>query len=713
VSNAATRVDELRRLIHHHNERYYQLSDPEITDAEFDALLRELRQLEETHPDLVTPDSPTQRVGGRPSSGFAAAVHAQPMLSLDNAYADDDLRAFDERVRKGLRAAPEAGAAVDAGISAPAAPGETVDPPEAAEPLVTYIAELKVDGLSLALTYERGQLVRGATRGDGVTGDDVTTNVRTISAIPHQFDDGPEGPVEVRGEVYLPRTAFARINAEREEAGEPRFANPRNAAAGTMRTLDPELVRRRGLGFWAYQLVGDVGAPAPATHEASLQRVVAWGLPVEPHRERCEGIEAVVAYCARWAEARRALDFETDGVVVKVDRLDLQQRLGVTSKFPRWAIAFKFPAEQKTTRLLAIEVQVGRTGAVTPYAVLEPVCIAGSTVSKATLHNADDLARKDIRAGDWVVVEKAGDVIPRVVGPVRARRPPEALPWEMPTVCPRCDAPLSRGEGEAVWRCESPSCPARLRRALEHFASRTAMDIEGLGEALVDQLVTSGRVQDFADVYALTVEELAALTSETAGRDGKMTVRRFGEKSAAKLVAQINRSRTRELWRLLCGLGIRHIGERSAQVLARAFGSIAAIIAASPEQLESVDDVGPVVAQAVRAYFDHPRHRHLLARLGEAGVRLEASAEERAAAETVGALSGRTYVLTGTLASMTRDEATAALERLGGAVAGSVSRRTSGVIVGAEPGSKAEKARTLGVPVLSEAEFLALVRPPA
>lgn len=687
MSDAATRVDELRRLIRHHNARYYDLADPEITDAEFDGLLRELRQLEAEHPDLVTPDSPTLRVGGQQTAGFAPAVHAQPMLSLDNAYSDEDLRAFDERVRKGL-----------GGDAAPA---------------VTYVAELKVDGLSMALTYADGRLVRGATRGDGVEGDDVTVNVRTIADIPDQLHGGPAGGIEIRGEVYLPRTSFARINAERDEAGEPRFANPRNAAAGTMRTLDPEAVRRRGLGFWAYQLAGDPGDAAPLTHTASLARIVAWGLPVEPHHERCEGIDPVIAFCQRWGEARRALDFETDGVVVKVDGLGLQQQLGVTSKFPRWAIAFKFPAEQRTTRLLSIEVQVGRTGAVTPFAVLEPVFIAGSTVSKATLHNADDIARKDIRPGDWVTVEKAGDVIPRVVGPVLARRSDASQPWVMPTACPRCGTTLTRAEGEAVWRCDSPSCPARLRRALEHFASRSAMDIEGLGESLVDQLVSSGRVQDMADLYTLTVVELSALTSETVGRDGATTTRRFGDKSAAKLLARIDQSRANPLWRLLCGLGIRHIGERSAQVLARAFGSVEALVAATPEQLESVAEVGPVLARSVREYFDQGRHRDLLRRLAEAGVRMEASEDERAAAEAIGPLTGKTFVLTGTLSSMTRDDAAAALERLGGTVTGSVSRKTTAVIVGAEPGSKAEKARTLGVTTLDEAAFLALLASPA
>jgi DNA ligase (NAD+) len=679
------RILHLRRQIRLHEERYYILNDPEISDAEFDELMNELRALEAAHPELIVADSPTQRVGGRVAAGFASVEHAEPMLSLDNAYSEEELRAFDERVRRGL--------------------AETGGGPNA----IAYVAELKIDGLSMALTYEDGRLVRGATRGDGVRGEDVTFNVRTIRAIPLSLADGPSGRIEVRGEVYLPKRAFERMNAERLDAGEPLFANPRNAAAGTMRNLDPALVARRGLSAFVYHLVPSDRAVAVGSHAETLGELKSWGLPVEPHWQRCEGIDALVAFCTEWADRRRTLDFETDGVVVKVDAVTQRARLGVTSKFPRWAIAFKFPAEQRTTRLRAIEVNVGRTGAVTPFAMLEPVVVAGSTVSMATLHNADDIARKDIRAGDWVTVEKAGDVIPRVVGPVLSRRPPDAVPFVMPLECPRCGSRLQRPEGEVVWRCENTSCPAKLQRGLEHFAARSAMNIEGLGESLVAQLIDAGHVRDYADVYDLTVETLAGLTSSSVRGDGKTIARRFGEKNASKVVAQIERSRTTDLWRLIYGLGIRHVGERAAQVLAESFGSIAALTAATAEQLQTTREVGPVLAASVRTWFDEPRNQALLARLRAKGVRMDVPPDARKARPAGGPLAGKSYVLTGTLSSMTREQATEAIERLGGKVAGSVSRKTAGVIVGAEPGSKAQKAAELGVPTLDESSFQALL----
>jgi DNA ligase (NAD+) len=687
---AAEKIDELRRLIRHHEERYYVLDNPEIADVEFDALMRELERLEAEHPDLVSDDSPTRRVGGRAAAGFASVEHAEPMLSLDNSYSEDELRAFDDRVRRGL--------------------GEE-------DRAIEYVAELKIDGLSIALTYDDGVLVRGATRGDGTRGEDVTANLRTIRAIPLRLNETVRGSgvifrghLEVRGEVFLPRKAFERINAQREQDGEPLFANPRNAAAGTLRHLDPALVARRGLSAFFYQLVGSPEAPVlPTTHAATLEHLRAAGLPVEPHWRRCTGIAALVAFCDEWAEKRRSLDFDTDGVVIKVDQHGERRLLGATSKFPRWAIAFKFPAEQKTTRLTRIDVNVGRTGAVTPFAILEPIFIAGSTVSMATLHNADDIARKDLREGDVVLVEKAGDVIPRVVGPVISRRPPDAQPWQMPTDCPRCGAVLQRAEGEAVWRCENTSCPARLQRGLEHFASRSAMNIEGLGESLIAQLIEHKMIADYADVYALKAGALAQLTSSSVRTDGREIVRRFGEKNAAKVVAQIERSRSNELWRLLFGLGIRHIGERAAQVLADAFGSVAALAAASLEELQATPEIGPVLAQSLRGWLDEPRNQRLLERLNAAGVRMEVPPEHRTTRAADGPLAGKTYVLTGTLTGMTREEATAAIERLGGKVAGSVSRKTAGVIVGSDAGSKAEKARDLGVPMLDEAAFLALI----
>ncbi len=432
-------------------------------------------------------------------------------------------------------------------------------------------------------------------------------------------------------------------------------------------------------------------------------------MPVETHWRRCSGIDALAAFCGEWAEKRRTLDFDTDGVVIKVDQRGERRLLGTTSKFPRWAIAFKFPAEQKTTRLKSIEVNVGRTGAVTPFAMLEPVFIAGSTVSMATLHNADDIARKDIRERDWVLVEKAGDVIPRVVGPILSRRPPDATPWQMPADCPRCGAALHRPEGEVVWRCEHTSCPAKLQRGLEHFAARSAMNIEGLGESLIAQLIERRMVTDYADVYALTADALAALTSTSVRADGREIQRRFGEKNAAKVVAQIDRSRTNDLWRLIDGLGIRHVGERAAQVLADAFGSMDALHAASLEQLQATPEIGPVLAESVRSWLDEPRNLRLLERLRAAGVRMDVPPDQRRPRDAEGPLTGKTYVITGTLPSMTREQATAAIERLGGQVAGSVSRKTAGVIVGADAGSKAERAQELGVAMLDEAAFLALI----
>jgi len=682
--NAADRVAELRRLIRYHEERYYILASPEVSDAEFDALMHELERLEAENPDLVTVDSPTRRVGGRVDAGFETVEHLEPMLSLDNAYNEEELRAFDDRVRRGLDAA--------------GTPADAVD----------YVAELKIDGVSIALTYVDGMLTRAATRGDGVRGEDVTANVRTVRAIPLRLGAGaPSGRIEVRGEVYLPRKAFERINAEREQLEEPLFANPRNAAAGTLRNLDPGLVAKRGLSALTYQLV--TAAEAGTRHSEILKRLREWGLPVEAHWQHCIGVDALVAFVAEWAERRRSLPFDTDGIVIKVDSYNQRRALGATSKFPRWATAFKFPAEQKTTLLRRIEVNVGRTGAVTPFAMLEPVFVAGSTISMATLHNADDLARKDIREGDWVIIEKAGDVIPRVVAPILSRRPPDSQPWVMPTACPRCGSQLVREEGEAVWRCENTSCPAKLQRGLEHFAARGAMNIDGLGESLIAQLIASGLVRDYADVYALSAGQLANLTSTSTRSDGRELQRRFGEKNAAKVVDQIERSKTNELWRLVYGLGIRHVGERGAQVLSRAFWSVDALVAASIEQLQQTPEIGPVLAESIRSWMDEPRNRELLDRLRAAGVRMEVPESERTAAPATGALSGRTYVITGTLTAMTRDQAEAALKRLGAKVAGSVSKKTSGVIVGAEPGSKAEKARELGVPMLDEAAFLHLI----
>jgi DNA ligase (NAD+) len=665
----AERLADLRARIRHHEERYYVLSDPEISDVEFDALMAELQALERQHPDLVTPDSPTQRVGGRPVEGFATVEHSVPMLSLDNTYDEHEVTAFDERLRRAL---------ADAGVETPS---------------VEYVAELKIDGLSISLTYEDGHLLHGVTRGDGFRGEDVTSNVRTIRAIPLRLTGHAPGRVEVRGEVYLPRVAFERINREREAREEPVFANPRNSAAGAMRNLDPREVSRRGLSAFIYQLLGPPDV-VPRSQFETLERLREWGLPVEGHFERCRGVNDVLGYCERWREGRHSLPFDTDGVVVKLDDLALREKAGATAKFPRWAMAFKFPAEQATTRLLRIDVAVGRTGAVTPFAVLEPVRLSGSTIQLATLHNDQEVARRDIRPGDDVIIEKGGEVIPKVVGPVLSRRGPDVVPWQMPEHCPSCGSRLHRPEDEAIWRCVNTGCPARLRRGLEHFASRRAMDIEGLGEALVDQVVTAGLVKDFTDLYNLTVDQLESLE-------------RMGRKSAEKLVRQIDGSRRHDPWRLVYALGIRHVGERAAQALVGAFGSIEALESAPVEQLQSVDEIGPVVAASVREYFDEPGNRELVERLKAAGVRTTGGEAPRARVATP--LAGKSFVLTGALARLSRDDAAAAIEALGGRVTGSVSKKTDYVVVGAEPGSKLEKARNLGVAILDEPAFLGLI----
>src|SRR4051812_6655226 len=696
-SDPTVRLKELREAIRRHEERYYIDNDPEVSDEEFDRLLHELERLEAEHPDLVTGDSPTQRVAGRPIEGFATVEHLVAMLSLDNAYNEDELRAFDERVRKGAG---------------------TGDAP------VTYVAELKIDGLSIALTYEDGRLVRGATRGDGSRGEDVTPNVRTIRAIPLSLRHGPTERIEVRGEVYLPRANFERINREMEDAGEPPYANARNTAAGTMRNLNPALVSKRGLSAFTYQLVADVAQafrPANATtvpgtpeglryetHSETLKLLAAWGLPVERHWRRCETIEEVVAFCAEWADKRQALEFDTDGVVIKVDDLALREKLGTTAKFPRWATAFKFPAQQATTTLLDIKTNVGRTGAVTPYAVLEPVKLAGSTIGMATLHNAEDVARKDLRPGDRVLIEKGGDVIPKVVKAILPHPDgaPRSEPWQMPTTCPECGSALHRDEEEVVWRCENLSCPARLRRSMEHFASRGAMNIEGLGASLVDQLIEQALVDDYADLYHLTSEQLENLVvAPKEPRSERAVPRKLG-KVGRNVMQQLERSKTNDLWRLLFALGIRHVGEKAATTLARHFRTLERVMSASVEELQTAPEIGPVVAESVRAFASEPRNQELVDRLAAAGVRMTTDLPEPTV-EPEGPLAGKTFVLTGTLETMTREAATELLEGLGAKVAGSVSKKTSVVVFGADAGSKLEKARKLGLETWDEQQFRA------
>jgi len=663
-------IEQLRSDIRRHEEQYYVLHEPEISDAEFDKLLRGLEALEAAYPTLVTPDSPTQRVGGRLVDGFDTATHAIPMLSLDNAYSEDELYAFDERSKKG------------------------------STDKIAYVAELKIDGLSIALTYENGILVRGVTRGDGSRGEDVTANVRAIRAIPLSLRHGLVETLEVRGEIYLPRSAFKRVNLEREGRDEMTFANPRNAAAGTMRNLDPALVASRGLGAYVYQVVKNKpfdlkaeGLSTLSSHSQLLQECRSWGLPVEPHWRQCDDIDVVIKFCREWSDLRHSLNFATDGVVVKVDDLKHRENLGATAKCPRWAIAFKFPAEQATTQLKSIEVQVGRTGAVTPYAVLEPVQLGGSTIHLATLHNEQEIARKDLRVGDIVLVEKGGDVIPKIIKPVTARRTKGKggpTPFVMPKRCPSCNSSLRRADGEVIWRCMNSSCLAKIRRGLLHFASRRAMDIEGLGESLVNQLVDADLVKDFADLFALKIETL-------------VTLDRMGRKSATKLVNQIEQSKKNSLWRLIHALGIRHVGEGVAVALEQGFGSMNVLGCATAYDLNDVPDIGPVVANSVQEFFGEKRNRDLLGRLKEAGVTMEGAPVEKESQALP--LAGMSVVLTGTLSSMSREEASSAIRRMGGRIAALPSKNTDYVIVGKSPGSKFKKAQMLDLEILEETAF--------
>lgn len=659
------KVTQLREIIRHHEHRYYVLDDPEISDAEFDRLQRELKELESQHPELVTPDSPTQRVGGKPAEGFPAVEHASPMLSLDNAYSETELLDLDRRVRQ----FSETGA--------------------------HYVCELKIDGLSLSLIYEDGLLAKGVTRGDGTRGEDVTINVKTIRSLPLRLLDGAgrkHRRIEVRGEVFLPLSSFNAVNAEREENGEPRFANPRNAAAGTLRTLNPEVVASRKLDLFVYQCFADGQIPCPR-HSETLHWLKQAGFKVNPHWKRCSSIEEVVAYCREWGEKRDGLSYEIDGVVVKVDSIQLQQDMGATSKFPRWAVAYKFAARQATTQVKNILVQVGRTGALTPVADLEPVELAGSTISRATLHNEDEVRRLDLKIGDWVLIEKGGDVIPKVVKVLESRRPADARDFAMPGHCPVCSGEVYRPEGEAVWRCANVSCPAKLKESLLHFSARKAMKIEGLGEALVDQLVDRGLVKDPADLYALSLETL-------------MQLERMGKKSSLNLLAQIEESKRNDLSRVIFGLGIRHVGERTAQILAQHFGSMEALSQASQESLENVFEVGPVVAESIYHFFAQPENLAVIDKLRAAGVNFSA----KAAARRTGELQGKQFVLTGKLPTLSREQASALIEQHGGRVTASVSQRTDFVLAGDDAGSKLDKARSLGITVIDEPEFLKIIK---
>jgi len=660
---AAARIRALREEIRRHERLYYVLNAPEISDGEYDRLERELKGLEAQHPELVTPDSPTQRVGERPSEEFPSVAHRVPMLSLDNTYSEDELREFEERIFRAVGRRE-----------------------------MVYVAELKIDGLSLALHYEGGRLLRGVTRGDGVRGDDVTPNVRAIRAVPLALL-GPRVPdeLEVRGEVYFPRTRFDALNREREAREEEPFANPRNAAAGTMKTLDPRVVAERGLDIFLYSVAHVKGATL-ATQWQTLEQLRAWGLKTNPASRLCPGLDSVLRFCDEWREKRDTLEYDIDGVVVKVDGFALQRELGFTSKFPRWAIAYKYPARQAATLVRSIEVQVGRTGKLTPVALLDPVFLAGSTVSRATLHNEEEVARKDVRAGDTVLIEKGGDVIPKVVEVVLAKRPEAAAPWTPPATCPVCGTEAVKPEGAVDRRCPNSSCPAQIEEGLKHFARREAMDIEGLGDVLVHQLVEKGLVGDFADLYGLDLEALLGLE-------------RMAEKSGRNLLAAIEASKRRELRRLLFGLGIRFVGERAAMLLARHFRSLEALGKAPVEEIDAIYEIGPTVASSVHEWFARDANRRLVERLREAGVRTE----EADAGPGSLAFQGMQFVLTGSLSGMTRDEAKAAVEALGGRVTSSVSRKTRYVVVGEDAGSKLDKARELGVECLDEAAFRELL----
>jgi DNA ligase (NAD+) len=669
---AERRIAELRDEVRRHEHLYYALNRPEISDREYDALERELRDLEGEYPDLVTPDSPTQRVGEKPSESFPALVHRTPMLSLDNTYSADELREFEQRVFRVV-----------------------------GEREIVYVAELKIDGLSMALQYEKGRLVRAVTRGDGVRGDDVTPNARAIRAIPLVLrGDSPPAELEVRGEVYLPRSRFEAMNREREEADEEPFANPRNAAAGTMKSLDARVVARRGLDVFLYSIAHVTGASARSQWEA-LQLLRSWGLRTNPTSRRCVGLDEVMAFVDEWRGERGALEYEIDGVVVKVDDFGLQQELGFTSKFPRWAIAYKYPAVQAATVVEAIEVQVGRTGKFTPVAHLVPVALAGATVSRATLHNEEEIARKDVRVGDTVTIERGGEVIPKVVSVVPEKRAGGARPWTPPERCPVCSTPAVKPEGEVDRRCPNASCPAQIEERLKHFARREAMDIEGLGDVVVHELLERGLVRDFADLYSLCFEDLEAIFAPK-GKKGESL-------GARNLLAAIEDSRSRDLRRLLFGLGIRFVGERAAMLLARRFRSLEELRKASVEEIDDIYEIGPAVAESVHAWFADPANRRLVERLEAAGLRVAEAKEADAASQ---ALRGMQFVLTGTLESMSREEAKAAIEARGGRVTSSVSKKTSFVVAGRDAGSKLDKARALGVRTIDEGAFRALLAEP-
>ena len=661
--SAAKNIEKLREEIRRHEDLYYVQDSPEISDRDYDQLLEELQKLEQAHPELITPDSPTQRVGGRPAEGFAEVVHSRPMLSLDNTYNIEELRAFDERCRKLADGRP-----------------------------FEYVAELKIDGLSLSLKYEKGVLAQGVTRGDGRIGEEVTQNARTIRSVPLRLKSGAkdlDGDVEVRGEVFIPLEVFRKTNAEREEQGEPRFANPRNAAAGAIRQLDSRLVANRRLDMFAYDLL--VGGRKPfATHWESLDWLEKAGFRVNSHRKLCKSIDEVIDFANEKEALRDDLGYEIDGLVVKVNSTAQQDDFGATQKAPRWAAAYKYPARQASTQVLDIVVQVGRTGALTPVANLEPVFLAGTTVSRATLHNEDEIKRLGLKIGDWVMIEKSGEIIPKVLSVITAKRKGNEKPFKPPKKCPVCGGEISRPEGEVVTRCIAADCSAQLMGRLLHFASRRAMRIEGLGEVLVIQLVEAKLVKDVGDLYELTLEQVAGLP-------------RMAKKSATNLLDQIEASKSRDLSSLIYALGIRHVGERTAGILAKQFVSLQRLAAATVEELDDVPEIGLTVAESVRDWFDDDGNRKLCDRLRAAGVKTELGKSNDETADQ--RFAGKQFVLTGKMETFTRDEARSLIEARGGRVNSSVSKKTDFVVAGEEAGSKLDKATELGVAVIDEAGF--------
>lgn len=665
------RVQKLREEINQHNYRYYVLDEPTVSDAEYDALMRELRGLEAEHPDLITPDSPTQRVGAAASERFAKVRHREPMLSLGNAFDEQDLRAWRERIARLL--------------------GDRAS--------IAYVVEPKIDGLAMAITYQQGRLAVAATRGDGTVGEDVTANVRTVKSVPLRLHENPDIPIpeliEVRGEIYMRIADFERLNEQQAKAGEKVFANPRNGAAGSLRQLDPNITASRPLRFFAYA-VGPVEGLTLKSQWETLQTLRAFGFPINPDIRRLEDFDEVVAYCREWMSRRDTLPFEADGVVIKVDSFAQQRELGVVARDPRWAIAFKFPAREATTALKDIVINVGRTGKLNPNAILEPVTLGGVTVSNATLHNEDYIVSRDIRIGDRVTVKRAGDVIPQVIGPITAVRTGNEHPWQMPKTCPICGTPVVREAGEADTYCPNRYCPEQIVRSVEHWVSQGAMDIVGMGERQARQFVERGLIKDVADLYQLTAESF----------DG---IEGYGTKRVQNLLQSIETSKTRPLHRLIFALGIPNVGSTLAETLAQHYGSLEPLLTAGADELDAIEGIGPHVAENIAQYFAHPENRALIAKLHEVGVQPEPPRNARRSAD--GPLNGKSLVITGSLATMTRDQAAELIQQAGGKVSGSVTKKTDYLVVGAEPGgSKYTKAQQLNIPLLDEQALLQLLQ---